>query len=257
MNKEAYLNRLGYQGELQPTLEVLKDLQKAHLLNVPFENLDIHYGNYIALDIDRIYEKVVMNNRGGFCYELNGLFYELLVALGFKAKRISARVFDKKKGYSKEYDHLAIIVEIDDQEYLTDVGFGEFTFGPLKIELDTIQKDDRGDFMIDKLDENWFRASKIINKVVTPEYIFKNLDREFREFSEMCQYHQTSSESHFTQKRLISLPTENGRITITGDRLKIKEGEDITETELKDEEAFNRELWNYFNVRVAKGSASV
>ncbi|MBL6447769.1 arylamine N-acetyltransferase [Fulvivirga sp. 29W222] len=255
MNKDLYLSRIGYKAELILTFEVLKDLQKAHLLNIPFENLDIHFGNYIRLDIERIYQKVVVNKRGGFCYELNGLFYELLEALGYQTKRISARVFDSKKGYSKEYDHLVIIVEIDAQEYLVDVGFGEFTFGPLKVELDTIQQDERGDFVIDMLDENWFRVGKVIDKAVTPQYIFKNQQREFDEFAEMCQYHQTSPESHFTQKRLISKPTENGRITLTGDLLKIKEGEEVTEAVLKGEEAFHRELWNHFNIRIERGTA--
>lgn len=254
MNKDAYLTRIGYEGALPPSIEVLKQLQKNHLLNIPFENLDIHFGNPIELDIDRIYRKVVDNKRGGFCYELNGLFYELLVALGYKAKRISARVFDSKNGYSKEYDHLTIVVEIDGDEYLTDVGFGEFTFAPLKVEPDTIQHDERGNFMIDMLDENWIRVSKIEGKQVVPQYIFKNIDRAFSEFSQMCQYHQTSPESHFTQKRLISRPTENGRITITGNRLKIKAGEGVTETELEDEESFDRELWNHFNVRMRKGA---
>ncbi|GAA0195051.1 arylamine N-acetyltransferase [Fulvivirga kasyanovii] len=257
MNKEEYLNKIGYEGVLEPTLEVLKHLQKAHLLNIPFENLDIHFGHYIELDVDKIYRKVVAGSRGGFCYELNGLFYELLFALGYKTKRISARVFDSKKGYSKEYDHLAVIVEIDGDEYLTDVGFGEFTFAPLKIEPDSIQHDERGNFMVDMLDENWFRVSKIEGKQVVPQYIFKNIDRAFSEFSEMCQYHQSSPESHFTQKRLISRPTENGRITITGNRLKIKAGEEVTETELDDEAAFDRELWHHFGVKVKHQPGSV
>ena len=92
LNIEQYLNRINYKGEIKPNIKVLTELQKIHLFNVPFENLDIHNKIPIELDIDRIYEKIVLNNRGGFCYELNGLFYELLLFLNFDAKRISARL---------------------------------------------------------------------------------------------------------------------------------------------------------------------
>ena len=95
MDKGKYLDRIKYSGGLEPSLDLLKKLQKNHLLNIPFENLDIHFKVAIKLNIDRIYEKIVQNNRGGFCYEINGLFYELLRSIGFKAKRISARVYNK------------------------------------------------------------------------------------------------------------------------------------------------------------------
>jgi len=71
-------------------------------LHIPFENLDIHYNKHIKLNIDSIYQKIIENKRGGFCYELNSLFYELLISLEFNAKMISARVFDTKNGYVNE-----------------------------------------------------------------------------------------------------------------------------------------------------------
>ena len=98
-NRKKYLERIKYSGRLEPNLDLLKKLQKNHLLNVPFENLDIHNQIPIELNIDRIYEKIVQNNRGGFCYELNGLFYELLLSLDFNAKRVSARVYIKDNEY--------------------------------------------------------------------------------------------------------------------------------------------------------------
>jgi len=250
MNKEKYLNRINLSGELKPTLEVLKILQKAHLLSVPFENLDIHNNRPIELNIEQIFEKIVANNRGGFCYELNGLFYELLTSIGFNAKRISARVFDKEKGYGHEFDHLAIIVNIDGSEYLADVGFGEFTFAPLKLELNTLQNDQRGDFVIRKYDEQYFQVSKMVNGQSTPEYIFTKLERAFADFNEMCLYHQTNPNSHFTQKRLISLPNTKGRITITGNLLKIREEDSTTELKLNDETDFHKKLWNYFKIKI-------
>lgn len=250
MNIEKYLSRIKYSGSTEPTLNVLKKLQRNHLLHVPFENLDIHYKRPIELSIDLIFEKIVTKNRGGFCYELNGLFYELLKALNFDVKIISARVYNPKKGYSEEYDHLAIIVKIDNTEYITDVGFGDFTFEPLQFNLNTIQKDERGAYIIDTYDEDYFRVNKMVKKIKTPEYIFNPKSRDFQEFKGMCLYHQTNSNSHFTKKRLISLPTENGRITITGNKLKIAEFDQVNESEILDEMDFNEKLMTLFNVNI-------
>ena len=83
MNLHQYLQRIDYKGSLKPSLKTLANLQKQHLLHIPFENLDIAAGVPIELDINRIYKKVIMNKRGGFCYELNRLFCELLTQLGF------------------------------------------------------------------------------------------------------------------------------------------------------------------------------
>src|SRR5687767_8714694 len=118
MNQEKYLDRIGTgKNEIQPTLEDLKFLQRQHLLNVPFENLDIHWKRPIVLDAKKFYKKIIEEKRGGFCYELNGLFYELLSEIGFQSKIISARVSNGNGGFGEEFDHLAILTEIDDKQY--------------------------------------------------------------------------------------------------------------------------------------------
>ena len=246
MDKKKYLNRIQYTGSMEPSLGLLQKLQKQHLLKIPFENLDIINNIPIELSIDRIFEKIVDRRRGGFCYELNGLFYELLVALGFDVKRVSARVYEKTLGYGREFDHMALIVLIDGAEYLSDVGFGEFAFEPLKLEPRKIQKDERGEYMIDSYKNSYMRVAKIENGQVTPEYIFKIDSRLLEDFREMCVYHQTSPESHFTSKRLISLPTEKGRITLSGNCLKITELGSVTESTIKSETAFHSLLQELF-----------
>src|SRR5690348_7230935 len=97
MDTQQYLDRISCEGCASPTPGVLRSLQKAHLLSVPFENLDIHYKIPIELNARGIYEKVVIKRRGGFCYELNSLFGELLSSLGFNVKLISARVFNQER----------------------------------------------------------------------------------------------------------------------------------------------------------------
>lgn len=249
MDQKKYFKRIGYNGDPSPTFEVLKELQKKHLFTVPFENLDIHYGNRIDLDIENIYDKIIHRNRGGFCYELNGLFYELLESIGFQATIVSARVYKKEeKDYTPEFDHLAIIVQLDKTDYLVDVGFGEFIFSPLNTEVNHLQHDLRETYRVDQYDRTHMQVSRQENSKWVPEYIFSLRERALQDFAGMCHYHQTSSESHFRQKKICSLPTDSGRITVTSDKVKIKQEGGIDEHELKNEEEFRAALWEYFRI---------
>ena len=94
---------MAYHGPREPTLETLRALHKAHMLAVPFENLDIHLGRPIVLDEDRLYRKIVGERRGGFCYELNGLFAALLRELGYEVTLLSARVSCEQGGFGPEF----------------------------------------------------------------------------------------------------------------------------------------------------------
>ena len=60
----AYLNRIGYSGPTQPTLDVLRAVHRQHLLSIPYENLDIHLGRELSLDLDTIFDKIVTRQRG-------------------------------------------------------------------------------------------------------------------------------------------------------------------------------------------------
>lgn len=248
---EVYLTRIGYTESLKPTFETLQKLQVVHLFAVPFENLDIHLGQRIELSIGRFYEKIIDRRRGGFCYELNGLFNELLLTLGYKTKIISARVYSQSKGhYNPEFDHLAIIVQIDDRSYLTDVGFGEFSLSPILVDLDKIHQDDRGEFMFSKGEEDYWIVNKKENGSWVPEYRFALKERQLADFGKRCSFHQTSPDSHFTQKRLCSLPIINGRMTISGNRFTIKENGLSKEMEIKDEMEFHEILRSRFTIKL-------
>lgn len=250
MDYTEYLNRINFSGDLKPSLNLLRNLQKAHLLTVPFENLDIHLHRKIELDTHKMYQKIVEQNRGGFCYELNGLFFELLTYLGFEVKRISARVFDKEKGYGPEFDHLALIVKMEEVEYLTDVGFGEFAFFPLKIEMGKEQSDPRGTFILDQYEAGFIRVNKSNGGKLNPEYIFKNEEKELIDFKEICDHYQSHPDSHFKKKRMISLPTKEGRVTLSGNILKTKEGDTMEESLIQNEKDYERKLWDFFGVRL-------
>ena len=253
MDIRPYLNRINFTDSPQVNKRVLYDLQKKHLLNIPFENLDIHYGRKINLSIAHIYKKIIIDKRGGFCYELNGLFHQLLKEIGFNAKLISARVHVKNEEYSPEYDHMAIIVNLENQDYLVDVGFGKFTLEPL--ELITNQKiiDSLGQFQFDTYEKDYYRVNELKSSDLIPQYIFTKNERKLSEFAKRCEFHQTSDESHFSKKKLISIATNEGRITLNNSQLKITKA-GIEEEVKFDESEFETKLKHYFDIVIKKDS---
>jgi len=231
MDPNAYLKRINYSGSLAPTAESLRALHLAHLANVPFENLDIHLGNPIHIDQAGFYAKIVNRGRGGFCYELNGLFAWLLKELGFEVNLLSARVGDGEGGFSPEFDHLALRVLCPadpvnpDVPWLADVGFGECFMTPLRLDQLNRVQDQVGPhvYRIDKEADYLGLWEKRDGAEWQEQYRFTLIPRRLREFQGMCQYHQTSPASHFKQKRICSRTTENGRITLGEDKLIIGE----------------------------------
>ena len=203
---DAYLARIGYDGDRAATPEVLRVLHERHLLSVPFENLDIHWQRPIALDVDRFLRKIVDERRGGFCYELNGAFATLLRALGFDVQFLSARVPNDRGELGPEFDHMTLLVN---GEWIADVGFGDFSLVPLKLD-GTVE----GNYRV-----NGDRTESLHGGEWRTEYVFSLQPRELGEFAPMCHYQQTSPESHFTRKKVITLARPDGRITLTNDRL--------------------------------------
>ncbi len=135
-DKEAYLARIGLAGAaLTADLESLDRLLTAHLATVPFENLDVLYGGLCPdLGVPALFDKIVTRRRGGYCFELNGLFYRLLEALGFEATPISVRI-QMGRTERMPFTHRASLVKLDGQAYYCDVGFGAVPF-PNAVPLD-------------------------------------------------------------------------------------------------------------------------
>src|SRR5215813_1352063 len=115
MDVQAYLDRIQYHGPVNRDFATLRELHLAHLLRVPFENLSIHAREPIVLNDDALFEKIVTRRRGGFCYELNGLFAALLGSLGFDVAKLSAGVARPDGSFSAEFDHMTLLVNLDER----------------------------------------------------------------------------------------------------------------------------------------------
>ena len=245
-----YLERIGIpKDQVTYDLGSLKILQRNHLLKVPFENLDIHWKRPIVLDTEKFFEKIVVKGRGGFCYELNGSFNELLRSLGFETYLVSARVFSGvENGHGPEFDHAAMIVRLNGEQYLTDVGFGAFTAEPLRFVLDEEQSDPTGTFVIRKRADDYFEVMKRQDGVWRSEYIFKDVPRELSEFAEMCDFQQYSPDSHFKKGKLCSIMTEHGRKTLTDKSFIVTSRDKKTERPIISDEEFYSLLETEFGI---------
>ncbi len=209
----AYLRRIGLSPPLTGDAATLRALHRAHQMAVPFENLSIHLGEPISLDEDDLVSKIVRNRRGGFCYELNGLFALLLETLGAQVTRVSARVYGAA-GLGPPFDHLALVVLLPDGTgpWLADVGFGRHSVRPLALDSRTEQDDPGGRFLLaDAAD-----GDVDVLKSGEPQYRFEPRERALADFVPTCWWQQTSPLSHFTQETVCSRLTEDGRISISG-----------------------------------------
>jgi N-hydroxyarylamine O-acetyltransferase len=214
-----YLKRIGIVNEdVHVSYDSLRFIQIRHMLSVPFENLDIIYSRPIVLNLDSIYRKIVVGQRGGYCYELNGLLGWLLQKIGFSVSLVSGQVRRDDGTYGPEFDHMALLVRLD-QNYIVDVGFGDSVRSPIPLSGDIVT-DVSGSYRImhESHSETLCFQKQIQNEWVT-EFKFTKKPRKLEEFYEMNQYQQTSPESHFTKKLICSLATPEGRITISGDTL--------------------------------------
>ncbi|MDF9816401.1 arylamine N-acetyltransferase [Streptomyces sp. SPB162] len=209
---DAYLSRIGAVRPAVTDAAALRELQLRHLLAVPFENLSIHLGEEIGLSEEALLAKVVGARRGGFCYELNGLFGALLKQLGYPVSLLAGRVFAEGGVPGPPFDHLALRVEASGP-WLVDVGFGRFTHHPLRLDSREDQPDPSGGV---------FRIVDApggdldVLKDGEPEYRLEQRPRELVDFEPTCWWQSTSPASHFTRSPVCSLLTPTGRITLSG-----------------------------------------
>ncbi|MFC7442804.1 arylamine N-acetyltransferase family protein [Laceyella putida] len=222
MEAHAYLERIGVgKAGLPIDASGLALLQAQHLLTVPFENLDIHWGCPIRLELSQLYRKVVINRRGGFCFELNGLFAWLLQELGFRVTLLAASVFKPDGTLPPRPDHLTLLVSLD-QPYLVDVGFGDSFRQPLPLTGEE-RRDVSGTYRIVKQEEGRFLLQHKGEGGWKAKFLFTLAPRVLSDFTEVCEELQTSPDSIFKQKRICTIATVNGRVTLSDECLAVTE----------------------------------
>jgi N-hydroxyarylamine O-acetyltransferase len=214
----AYLERIGDRGPRDATLSTLRRLHRAHLLAVPFENLDIPLHRAVSVEPADAFAKIVGQRRGGFCYEQNGLFGWVLRALGFQVQLLSARVVNGGAA-GPEFDHLALQIDLAEGRFLADVGFGRGAREPLSLDTGASGEAEGALYRVVPGDPDWRVEFVLPERAPQPQYLFTLVPRRQDEFVPMCRYHQSSPQSPFTRKRLCTLATAAGRLTFLDGRL--------------------------------------
>ncbi len=220
MTIHDYLARIGLDAAPAPTREALRVLHVAHQRAVPFENLDVALGRPVSLEPEALLAKVVGRRRGGFCYELNGLFAWLLRELGFTVDLLSARVHGER-GWGPPFNHLALAVMVEGDTLLADVGFGDSFAEPLPLApgIEVVQGAWRY-----RLDPAPGGAELVLSRErdgQPPEaqYHVSPTPHDITAFGPMCAFHQASPQSPFTRRVICSRATADGRLTLAGRRL--------------------------------------
>ncbi len=215
----AYLDRIQVTQTPRVDSEFLQVLHRQHVFHVPFENLDVHLGRTISLDPADLFDKIVRRRRGGYCFELNGLFQLLLEALGFEVYSTAARVLFGTETIPPQ-SHRLLIVTLDRSNWVVDVGFGAFGLIeplPLKPGLEYRQFTDR--FRLEEDPLLGYRFQSYHDGRWHNQYAFTTDLHHPVDFTFANYYHSHAPQSIFTQKRLCQLPTPEGRKRLEGTTL--------------------------------------
>ena len=249
MDTGAYLKRINYSGSLEPAAETLRNLQVAHLLTVPFENLSIHAGEPIVLEDNALFTKIVERRRGGFCYEANGLFAALLRALGFEVAMLAAGVAKSEGGFGPQFDHMTLLVTLSDR-WLVDVGFGDSFLEPLLLDSREEQVQGSRAFRIVDDNDHLILMRRNPDADWEPQYRFTLQPYTFADYEATCIFHQTSPDSHFTKGRICSRATDDGRISLSDMRLITTTGPQLLRDErtLADRREYDLVLRDQFGI---------
>jgi len=251
MDIQTYLTRIQYVKPVRPDAQTLEGLHLAHMQQVPFENLDIGLKRPILLTEEGLWNKIAVQKRGGFCYELNGLFAWLLKEIGFDVTYLNARVYNRKGELGIDFDHLALLVNIPGQRtrWLADVGFGDSFNLPLNFEERGEQKQGLHSYRLEETLGGYITWQQNYDGSWEREYFFDLKPRNFpTNYESACSYHQTSPESSFTRGSIISRATPDGRVSLEDGRLILTKNGQRSVRLLQSKDEYYIFLKEYFDV---------
>jgi len=156
MDLQPYLDRIGFKGVPRPDLATLRALHRGHSLAISYENLDVQLGRPLTTDPAQAFDKIVHGRRGGWCYEMNGLLGAVLDEVGFKVTRLAGGVHRMVRGDEAVGNHLVLLVDLDGEPWIADVGFGDGSRDPFPLKEGPIVTDGY-EYRLQRLDGDWWR----------------------------------------------------------------------------------------------------
>ena len=225
------------------------------MLSIPFENLDIGLNRIIQLSEEALWEKIIINHRGGFCYEINGLFAWLLKQIGFDVTYLNARVFNQAGDLGIEFDHLALLVKIPGESgrWLVDAGFGDSFNEPLRMEACDEQRQGLRAYRLEQTSDGFITWQKNYDGSWERHYFFDLTPRDFpADYEAACFYHQTSPRSSFTRSSIISKATPDGRVSLEDGWLILTKNGQRSTRPVQNKAEYETLLKEHFNVELQK-----
>jgi N-hydroxyarylamine O-acetyltransferase len=222
---DHYFARIDYRGPRAPTLPVLHALTAAHTRSIPFENIDVLLGRGVDISDDAVFEKLVLRRRGGYCFEQNGLFMRVLVALGFQVKPLSARVrLDRPRDFTPARTHMFLHVTVDGDAWFTDVGVGGASLtSAIRFEPGLEQPTPHEDRRITREGDRYFHQVRFGSEWTDVyEFTGESMPRIDREVGNW--FTSTHPDSHFRQRLIAARAEREGRrLTLLNAELKTRE----------------------------------
>jgi N-hydroxyarylamine O-acetyltransferase len=243
---DRYLARVGYSGPRDATLATLRALHRAHLLAIPYENLDIHLGVPLTLDPEAMFTKLVDERRGGWCYEMNGLFGRVLETLGFDVRYLSGAVGRATRGWRAQGNHLVLLVRLD-RPWIADVGFGDGFLTPLPLEPGNYWQGFL-QYRVSRDGPRWrvhnheFGGADGFDFTLTP--------RALEDFGAQCRELQTSPDSSFVKSTVCERFVPGGLVMLRGAVLRQVTAAGVTTDVLRDAGEYERALRQCFDLVV-------
>ena len=217
---DAYFTRVGYQGAPSADIDTVRALMRQQLFTVPFENLDVQAGKIVSLVPEEIVEKIVCRKRGGYCYEVNGLFAMALEALGIGYQFVAARPMFYPVRRPKT--HMAIVATIDEAKWLCDLGFGSYGIrAPMRLDAEEAEvRQDDDFFVLGKDGQAGYLLRALVDGEWANQYAFDLSPQEWIDFAPANYLNSTHPDAVFVQKLLVVLHSPEGRSILFGDSLK-------------------------------------
>lgn len=217
---QNYFDRIGFKGEAAANIACISEIMRCQLFTVPFENLDVQAGKIVSLVPEEIVAKIVERHRGGYCYEVNGLFAMALQALGIPYQFVAARpmIYPARRPRT----HMAIVLKADGEEWLCDLGFGSYGIrAPMRLNsVDTEIKQDFDTFMLSKTNGREYLLKALVEGGWANQYAFDLSEQEWIDFLPANYLNSTHPDAIFVQKLLVVLHNPEGRDILLDDMLK-------------------------------------
>jgi N-hydroxyarylamine O-acetyltransferase len=253
---DKYFERIGYDGSRSVSEKTLRDIHVAQLFTIPFENLSIQESKnanttetIIHLDQESLFNKLVLNRRGGYCHENNELLALVLLSLGFKVDRLAARVLTEP---NLSITHKLLLVTIGDKQWIADVGFGASgIYEPLSLDTEQTIHQYKSSFRLTQ-ERNSYTLEVYQNQSWVKLYEFNKDPVKAIDFEPMNYYVSHHPASIFVQNRICVLPTPDGIITLKNNQLKIKSVNGKEQITLKDGDEYLADLKKYFGIALPK-----